>query len=619
MTDILGHRGPDAAGHHLTGAVGLGHRRLRIIDLVDGKQPMYNEDGSLVIVFNGEIYNFQDLRQQLQSHGHIFKTKSDTEVLLHGYEQWQTGLLSRLRGMFAFAIWDDRRRALVLARDRLGKKPLYYFADAQGIVFGSELKSLLVDPEVPREIDTTALDAYFSLGYIPSPWTIFLNIRKLPPASYLLWKDGQIEQAPYWKVTFNGHGEYEEEQAIANLRSNLTEAVRVRLISDVPIGAFLSGGLDSSCVVSMMSNLMNEPVIAASVGFGERAYNELEFSRQVAKHCGIQMHEHMVAPEVQQLLPKLIWHFDEPFADPSSVPTYYVSKVAREHVTVALSGDGGDENFAGYTRRYQFEALESYWRQRIPAIVRNRLIRPLAQIYPKADWLPRFLRAKSVLTNISSAPARAYCNSLSIMPPALKQRLCADEFTKTVNGDLAFSLFSRLFDESNTTDPLSRAQYVDLHTFLSEYVLTKVDRMSMAHGLEVRSPLLDHEIVELAASLPSHAKLRDGTSKHILKKAMSGILPDEIIYRRKHGFDAPVGKWLKHELKDMATDILFDTSKHDGIIHDQALRKIWHAHQIGTGDFSAPLWTILIYKLWVNQIYNGARATVGKNSIAGQK
>lgn len=606
MTDVLTHRGPDAGGYHIEGSVGLGHRRLKIIDLVDGNQPMYNEDGSLVVVFNGEIYNFQDLRQQLQAHGHVFKTKSDTEVLLHGYEQWQINLLQRLRGMFAFALWDARQRTLFMARDRMGKKPLYYFANDSSIGFGSELKSLLVDPEVPREIDPAALDAYFSLGYIPSPRTILRSVHKLPPATYLLWQNGQITQGAYWQVAFSGNGKYQEETSIGKLREHLRDAVRTRLISDVPLGAFLSGGLDSSGVVAEMSRLVQEPIIAASIGFGDHAYNELNFSRQVAKYLGIQMHEHVVEPNVRELLPKIIWHFDEPFADSSAVPTYYVSKVAREHVTVALSGDGGDENFAGYTRRYKFEALESYWRERIPEVICRYLIRPAAMIYPKADWFPRFLRAKSVLTNLSSTPAQGYCNSLSLISPVLKRKLLSAEFRATVTENLAFTLFARLFAEGNAVDPVSRAQYVDMKTFLAEDVLTKVDRMSMAHGLEVRSPLLDHKLVEFAATLPAVAKLNGGISKYILKQSLAKALPAEIIHRGKHGFEAPIGNWLRHELKETTADYLFATGGGHGIFNQTTLQKWWRAHQRGTRDFSAPLWATLIYQIWYNQIYVNA-------------
>jgi asparagine synthase (glutamine-hydrolysing) len=363
-----------------------------------------------------------------------------------------------------------------------------------------------------------------------------------------------------------------------------------------------------------MSRLMKEPVIAASVGFGERAYNELDFSRQIAKHCGVRMYEHVVAPQVRELLPKIVWHFDEPFADSSAVPTYYVSQVARQHVTVALSGDGGDESFAGYTRRYKFEALESYWRERIPSVIRQGVIGPVARIYPKANWMPHFLRAKSVLTNLSSPPARAYCNSLSLISPALKNQLLSGDFTAQVDGDLAFSMFARLFAESNITDPVSRAQYVDMHTFLAEDVLTKVDRMSMAHGLEVRSPLLDHELVEFAATLPSRAKLHGGISKFILKQAMREVLPDAIIHRRKHGFEAPVGKWLRHELKEMAAGYLFEAANGGSIFNQKALRQMWQSHQSGAHDFSAPLWAVLIYQLWHHQIYVNAGRTEHKNA-----
>ncbi|MFQ5754280.1 MAG: asparagine synthase (glutamine-hydrolyzing), partial [bacterium] len=362
MTDTLEHRGPDAEGIYVYNQVGLGHRRLKIIDLEGGKQPMFNEDGSVVIVYNGEIYNFQELRDVLQKCAHVFKTRSDTEVLLHGFEQWETGLFNRLNGMFAFAIWDAREKTLFMARDRMGKKPLYYFLGDDSVVFGSELKSLLVDPCVPRDIDPEALDAYFALGYIPSPKTIFREIFKLPPACYAFWKQGNLKVSRYWDVIFDDKGHYNEEDAIQGVRDCLTRAVKARLISDVPLGAFLSGGIDSSSVVALMSGISNTPVVAAAISFEESRFNEIKFSRMVAAKYNIQLHEHVVTPDIMQLLPKLVWHFDEPFADSSAIPTYYVSKIGRQHATVVLSGDGGDEVFAGYTRRYRFEALENYLR-----------------------------------------------------------------------------------------------------------------------------------------------------------------------------------------------------------------------------------------------------------------
>jgi asparagine synthase (glutamine-hydrolysing) len=608
MADLLQHRGPDAEGFHVRNEAGLGHRRLKIIDLEGGRQPMFNEDGSVVITFNGEIYNFQDLRQELRKCGHVFQTNSDTEVLIHGYEQWQTELLPRLRGMFAFAIWDDRRKSLFMARDRMGKKPLYYFSNEHEIVFASELKSLLVDPDVPREIDAEALDAYFALGYIPSPKTIYRNVCKLLPATYLIWQGGETKTVAYWDCFFHSNGHYEEAETIETLRSRLTDAVQVRLISDVPLGAFLSGGLDSSCVVALMSRLKKEPVVAATVGFHEEEFDEVKYSRMVATHCGMAMYEHVVTPDLESLLPKLVWHFDEPFADSSAVPTYYVSQVARRHVTVALSGDGGDESFAGYTRRYRFEALESYWRERIPGWIRTGVIRPAASLYPKADWLPRCLRAKSVLTNLASSAARGYFNSLSITPARVRRKLFSDDFIKNVDGDFAYSLFARLFEESKASDPVSRAQYVDLKTFLAEDVLVKVDRMSMAHGLEVRSPLLDHQVVEYAAGLPSHAKLRNGVSKFVLKRAMEELLPPAIVYRGKHGFEAPVAKWLRHGLKRFAEGYLFESPGADGIFDGAYLSKMWQAHQRGTQNHAFALWSVLMYKIWHDAIHKNRDA-----------
>ena len=603
MADTLVHRGPDDEGYYVKNEVGLGHRRLKIIDLEGGKQPMFNEDGTLSVIFNGEIYNFRELRHLLRSHGHIFKTNSDTEVLLHGFEQWQFKMLDRLRGMFAFAIWNAKDKTLFIARDRMGKKPLYYYFDKNAIVFGSELKSLLVDESIPRNIDCEALDAYFALGYIPSPKTIYHKIFKLEPACYLLWKDGKVKITKYWDCLFSVNGSYHEKEVKDELLSKLEESVRVRLISDVPLGAFLSGGLDSSCVVALMSKIQNNTVVAASIGFNDSDCNELEFSRLVAEHCSIKLHEHIVTPDIDHLLAKLLWHFDEPFADSSAIPTYYVSKMARQHATVVLSGDGGDEIFAGYTRRYRFEAWENYWRKRIPLFLRKSIIRIAANLYPKADWLPQFLRAKTVLTNISLAPAEGYFNSLSIIPMSIRAKLYSNDFKNKLKGDFGLSTFRRLFDESQTEDPISRAQYVDMKSFLAEDVLVKVDRMSMANSLEVRSPLLDHEIVEFAATLPSNMKLNNGVSKYILKESMSELLPHEIIHRRKHGFEIPLAKWLRGELKELSEYYLFHSNLDDEILNLKYVRSIWQAHQNKTRDFSSAIWAILIYKLWYDKIY----------------
>ncbi len=601
MADALVHRGPDAEGYYIQNHVGLGHRRLKIIDLEGGVQPMQNEDGSVVVSYNGEIYNFEELRRLLQKKGHQFRTRSDTEVIVHGYEEWGTGVLDYLRGMFAFAIWDHRLNRLFLARDRAGKKPLYYFGDGEKILFASELKAILTDSTVPRNLNLEAVDAYFSLGYIPSPVTVFQNIYKLEPGTFLIWQDGEIRHQRYWQVQFSGNGHYNEREAKERLQHLLYEATQIRLISDVPLGAFLSGGLDSSAVVALMSLIKKEPVLANSIGFEYEAYDETPFGRQVAKHCKAELFEYIVNPDLEEILPKLVYHFDEPFADSSALPTYYVSKMARQNVTVALSGDGGDENFAGYTRRYAFEKLENYWRDRLPDSVRKWVVRPIAKIYPKADWLPRPLRARTFLTNISSDPANAYFNSLSIMPTSIKRKLLKKEFSRHIKEDLALNLFKKLYMLSNTQDPVSRAQFIDIYTFLAEDVLVKVDRMSMANSLEVRSPLLDQKIVEFAASLPSQAKLHRGVSKYIFKKAMEDYLPSNIIYRKKHGFEIPAAEWFRKELRSFASDILFSRDTGSDIIDLNYLNKLWNAHLRRTANHAYSLWAVLMFKLWIPQ------------------
>ncbi len=597
MCAVLQHRGPDAEGQYVRQNVGLGHRRLKIIDLEGGAQPMTNEDGAVVITYNGEIYNFLELRRLLEARGHRFRTRSDTEVIVHGYEEWGTEVVDRLRGMFAFGIWDDRKQRLFLARDRLGKKPLYFTCQNDAILFASELKALLCDPEVRADILPEAVDAYFTLGYVPAPWTIYREIYKLEPGHWLLWQEGELEKRRYWQVDFSRPDTAEEELAVEKLRENLDEATRIRLISDVPLGAFLSGGLDSSAVVAAMSRQQQEPVLANAIGFEYEAYDEMPFSRRVAQHCGARLFEFTVQPELRSLLPRLAWHFDEPFADSSAVPTFYVSQMARRKVTVALSGDGGDESFAGYTRRYWFERLENRLRSALPGFVRTNLIAALARAYPKADWLPRPLRAKTLLTNVSLPPEKAYLNTISIMPEEIRRTLLRREFRANLPRDLAGEWFSALFHAANTRDPVSRAQFVDIHSFLSEDILVKVDRMSMANSLEVRSPLLDQEIVAFAARLPSSFKLKNGVSKYVLKKAMEPYLPQDIIHRKKHGFEMPVAEWFRRELRGFAAEVIFD-GEVDGILDRKGVEAIWRQHQRGVRNHGYALWAVLMFNLW---------------------
>ncbi len=598
MTDVLEHRGPDAEGFYLRSSIGLGHRRLKIIDLVDGKQPMFNEDGSLVIVFNGEIYNFLELRQQLQNYGHLFKTKSDTEVLLHAYEQWGEDFLKKLRGMFAFAIWDDRKKQLFLARDRVGIKPLYYYWDGRNFLFASELKSILRDPIVERKIDPSALDDYLTYLYVPSPKTIFESIRKLRPGHSLTVSSRGLAEREYWDISFEQKNGLSESQYANGLIEKLRESVSCHLISDVPLGAFLSGGIDSSAVVGLMNEVMGQPVNTASIGFKESAFDELHYARAIAKKFDANAHERIVEANAAKILDALAWHFDEPFADSSMVPTYYVSQIAREKVTVGLSGDGGDENFAGY-RRYRFDVLENRIRALLPQTMRGPMFGSLAKAYPKADWLPRVFRAKTLLNNLALCPERAYFHSMSWFTPDMKRLLYKPHLKEELNGYEPFSVMKKYFDRTAGWDPLSRIQYVDIKTYLVDDILTKVDRTSMAHSLEVRVPLLDHQVMEYAAGIPARYKLRNREGKYIFKRALCDLVPGEILNRPKMGFSIPLAQWLRGDLKRVFEERIFSKDAFlENLFEPHAIRHWWNQHQRGTRDYSCHLWALLMLECW---------------------
>lgn len=604
MSDILAHRGPDQDGFYFGRSngpsIGLGHRRLSIIDLGGGRQPLCNEDGTVWIVFNGEIYNFQELRTILESKGHIFRTNSDTESIVHAYEQWGVACVEKLRGMFAFAIWDDKAGQLFLARDRLGIKPVCYYLDHERIIFASEIKSILQDGTVKREIDLEALSDYLSLLYVPAPKTMFRNIHKLPAGHILVYSARGPEIKEYWDVSFAHTCEKPEEQWTEEIMDLLKEAVRIRLISEVPLGAFLSGGVDSSSVVGLMSTLMSDPVITNSIGFKEAAFNELEYAQEVAGLFHCRHHEYTVTPDALDVVDKLAFYYDEPFADSSAIPTYYVSQVARQNVTVALSGDGGDENFAGY-RRYFYDRLENRIRDVLPKTVRETIVAGLAQVYPKADWLPQVFRAKSLLTNLSLSPATAFFYSVSQLLPGVKEKLLSAGARETLKEYHTASIFQAYFDRvaPQTEDSLSRVQYIDIKTYLVDDILTKVDRASMAHALEVRVPILDHKFVELVAQIPSHLKLNGRESKYIFKKTMSRLLPENVLYRNKMGFSIPIQEWFRKDIKDMAEEILFSTeSQNRGFFDYSFIQKLWQEHQRGTGNHSSILWGLLMFEKW---------------------
>ena len=599
MTGAMVHRGPDADGFHLTGGAGLGHRRLSIIDLAGGDQPIFNEDRSKAVVLNGEIYNFQELRARLEAKGHIFATRSDTEVIVHAYEEYGVDCVSELRGMFAFALWDETARRLLLARDRVGKKPLYYTHDTERISFASELKALLQDPGLKRSINLEALDDYLSLGHIQAPHTIFQGIAQLPPASYLVWERGRAWVAEYWDVPQGGVIRRSEAETLEAFAEVFHDAVRVRMIADVPLGAFLSGGVDSSAVVEAMSRLSPHPVKTTSVGFVERAFSELDHARAVSELIRSDHREIVVKPDAMEILPKLVWHLDEPFADSSALPTYYVSKAARERVTVALSGDGGDEVFAGYQRRYGLNRLESRLRRWLPSGVRAGLLGPLGSIWPKASWLPRPLRAGYVLQNLATTFERAYFADLSIFRPDEKAALVSPELKAELDGRDPFNRFARHFERVRGLDPLSRLLYVDLKTWLANDILVKVDRMSMANSLEVRSPLLDHKVIEFAATVAPDLKYRGSISKYLLKKYLESRVPRSVIYRQKQGFEIPVAKWLREDLREMASDLLLSQrSLMRGYLRPEQIHTLWQQHQRNTRDHSAKLWALMMLELW---------------------
>lgn len=604
MTDVIAHRGPDDDGFYVTGKVGLGHRRLSIIDVAGGHQPIFNEDGTVAIVFNGEIYNYKELAKLVVARGHTLRTHSDTETIVHLYEEFGEKCVALLHGMFAFAIWDVRNHSMLLARDRLGKKPLYY-ADVHGVLaFGSELKCLLQHPAVPHVLNEQAVSDYFTYQYVPAPKTIFKDIRKLRAGHYLVATPRGLRAQQYWDIDFSQTEQRSEEEWCGELLGTLRSTVNDRLMSEVPLGAFLSGGVDSSAVVKLMSELTARPVVTASIGFTEEKYSEARDARAFAESLHAQHHERIVSPRAVEVIEKLAWHYDEPFADASAVPTFYVSQAAREFVTVALSGDGGDESFAGY-RRYAFDALENRVRAFAPAALRQPLFGALAAVYPKADWLPQPLRAKSTFKNLSLDPAAGYFTSVYGAMANERAALLGGDLRQQLNGYNSFDVFHEHYQRANTDDPLSRAQYVDIKTYLTDDILVKVDRASMAVSLEVRCPLLDHRVMELAARMPSSLKLRGRAGKYIFKRAVSQILPNEILTRRKQGFVLPAAEWLRGELRPLAESLLFDAARQDDLLNPQHLQHLWQQHQSKLRDYTRPLWTVLMFRLWQNQFMKG--------------
>jgi len=604
MTDAVAHRGPDAAGYHLAHGIGLGHRRLSIIDLSTGDQPLANEDGTVWTVFNGEIYNFADVRAELLAHGHRFRTGSDTEVIVHGYEQWGERCVDKFRGMFAFAVWDATARRLLLARDRLGVKPLYYaHIPGRGVVFGSELKSLLEDPDVPRDWRPDAIDAYLTLLYIPAPATIYKGIYKLEPGHVLIAEKGSVRTSRYWDLEFTGDGDpLREEEYLEQLDALLSESVALRQIADVPLGAFLSGGIDSSAVCAYMRETSTRPPVTISVGFDHARYDELAHAKRVAEHLGCEFHPRTVTPDIVSLLPKLAWHFDEPFADSSAVPTYYVSKAARELVTVALSGDGGDELWAGYARH-----RVEHWEQNA-----RRTLGPASAVAGMLGRaLPLSVKGARALRHLGSEPSQAYAlkHAYGMFEPDAKTRLYSSDFSASVRGADPFASFRDAYSRCRSIDPVDRGLYTDVHTYMVDDILTKVDRMSMAVSLEAREPLLDHRLLEFAATVPTSLKIKNGRGKYLLRKALEKKVPREILERGKQGFEAPIGEWLRGPLAPMAESLLSDGTLRDrGIFNDREVTRLWTEHRDGRADHRHRLWQLMMLELWFRQFIDTAPA-----------
>ncbi len=594
MNETHFHRGPDEGGLHLEPGVGLGHRRLSIIDLSSGQQPLFNEDGSVVVVFNGEIYNFQELVPELEALGHIFRTHSDTEVIVHAWEAWGEACVVRFRGMFAFALWDRNQETLFVVRDRFGVKPLYYaFLETGEFIFGSELKSLMVHPSLSRDIDPLAVEEYFSYGYVPEPRTIFKRVQKLPPGFTLTLKRGQARALPkqYWDMPFTPVAVKDEAEAMDELVARMKESVRLRMIADVPLGAFLSGGVDSSAVVAMMATQSTTPVITCSIGFDDPAFNEIEFAQQIADRYRTDHHVETVASNDFGLVDKLARVYDEPYADSSALPTYRVCELARKHVKVALSGDGGDEHFAGY-RRYRWFRYEERMRAAMPLMLRRPLFGVLGRLYPKADWAPKVFRAKTTFEALARDTVEGYFHGVSLLSDAQRKQLFSPSFRRELQGYQAVEVLRRHAAVAPTDDPLS---------------------------LVVREPLLDHELMGWVSGLPVDLKLRGTEGKYLLKKSMEPYLPHDVLYRKKMGFSVPLSAWFRGPLAaTIRSVVLGERLASTGLFNQDYLRVVVEAHQSGRRDYSVILWTVLMFDAFLGQVLglNGQGVVEGERQAA---
>ena len=617
MNDAIRHRGPDGDGVFLAPGLGLAHRRLAIIDVDHGAQPLFNEDNTVAVVFNGEIYNFQPLMAELEALGHRFATCCDTEVIVHGWEEWGPDCVKRFRGMFAFALWDANSQTLFLARDRLGKKPLYYAELPDGqVIFASELKGLMRHPGFKRTLDPRAIEDYFALGYVPESRTIYQSAAKLEPAERLVWRRGAAPRRDcYWRLRMTQDGPATLEDATEDLAARLDEAVRLRMIADVPLGAFLSGGVESSGIVALMAGQSGRPVNTFCIGFGDRAFDESAYAQQLADRYATNHEMRVVDPDSFDLVDRLAGIYDEPFADSSAMPTYRVCAMAREHVTVALSGDGGDEAFAGY-RRYLWHHREGQARAVLPAALRRPVFGLLGKLYPKLDWAPRMLRAKTTFLELAMDPADAFFHSVSVLSDAMRGRIFSAEFKRNLQGHHANETMRRHMAAADTDVPLLQAQYTDIKTWLSGDILVKTDRASMANSLEVRAPLLDHEIVEWASTLPVTQKLKGRNGKAVLKSAFEPLVPRDLLYRPKQGFSIPLASWfrgpLARKLRQAVTGpVLADC----GFFDMAALETLVNRHQSGLHDHAPVLWSLLMFESFLRRDSGDFGAGGGPNIL----
>ena len=609
MCAALEHRGPDARGIHAEDQVGLGIQRLRVIDLETGDQPIYNEDRSIVVVLNGEIYNYRELRERLIANGHTLETHGDTEVIVHLYEEEGPNCVRSLHGMFGFALWDSRRQQLMLARDRVGKKPLFYSHRAGALSFASELRSLMQDPEIPRELDYQAIDCYLGYQYVPAPLSIFKAARKLPPASTLLLRDGELRVDRYWRLDYSRKRQVDDREALnAEIRDTIRRATKRRMVADVPLGAFLSGGIDSSAVVAAMAEQSSQPVKTFSIGFENAAFDELKYARMIAEQFETEHHEFVVKPDAVDLIPKIVHQYGEPFADSSAIPSFYLAELTRRHVTVALNGDGGDESFAGYTR--YVGNLVARRLEKLPLPVR-RMAGAMGERMPtNANVSSTLSRARRLARSLPlDAPAR-YARHMSYFDWLQRDELYTDEFRELIGESLAPAVIADPWNAATGEDAIDVMLETDVETYLPGDLLVKMDIATMAYSLEARSPLLDPEVMELGASLPSHLKLRGTEKKVVLRDALRGWIPDAILDRPKMGFGVPIVDWFRHDLRDWTRDILLDpVARERGWFDPRYVEATLDRHAAGLEDASSRIWALLVLEMWLREFVDSPRAS----------